>query len=262
MDLELTGSSALITGGSSGIGLACVATLLAEGANVVTCGRNAGTLERSLAAYADAYPGKLVWQTADVRNADQMEAVVNRAIDEFGALDAVVNNAGASRMSTFESTTSDDWLDELTLKIFSVTNTIHAARPHLAQSANAAIVNVNAVLARQPERQLVATSAARAALLNLSKSLATELSVENIRVNSVCVGLIDTGQWTRRYDAVATAETFPDWSQAIADDRGVVLRRFGRADEVAAAIVFLLSRRASYITGTAVEVAGGVSRYV
>ena len=125
-----------------------------------------------------------------------------------------------------------------------------------------AVVNVNAILARQPESRLAATSAARAALLNLTSTLAHDLAADGIRVNSVCLGLVDTGQWRRRYAAATTALDFAGWSAQLAADRGIALGRLGVAEEVAFPIVTLLSPRASYVTGAALDVGGGVARYV
>ncbi len=146
-------------------------------------------------------------------------------------------------------------------------NTVRAASPALADAAaerDAAIVNINAVLARQPEPALVATSAARAGLLNLSRSLATELAP--VRVNSVLLGLIDSGQWTRRYEAAvaggATHQSYDEWAAALADDRGIVLGRLGRSEEVADMVTVLLSPTSSYVTGATLEVSGGVHRHV
>lgn len=262
MDLQLRDRVALVTGGSSGIGLACVERLLREGARVATCGRDADRLDAALEPLAGRFPGSLAWWTADVLVPDQVTDLVARTVDRFGALDHLVNNAGASRVSTFAATSDQDWLDELSLKFFGVVHPVRAALPHLAASAGASVVNLNAVLARQPEPHLVATSAARAGLLNLSKSLAGEFAPQDVRVNSVCVGLIDTGQWKRRYDAAGTDRDFAQWSRDIADDRGIALRRFGTAAEVASAITFLLSPVSAYTTGTVLEVSGGVSRYV
>ncbi|MCF8587604.1 SDR family oxidoreductase [Gordonia liuliyuniae] len=261
MDLQLADRAYLVTGGSSGVGLATVRTLLAEGARIVTCARDGSRLADVVAAAAPDAADRVVTCGADVRNPDDVNAVVAAAVDRFGRLDGLVNNAGGSRMAPRSQTTLDDWRDELDLKFSSVLNTVDAALPHLRHADAAAIVNVNAVLARQPETRLVATSAARAGLLNLSKSLSAELAPD-IRVNSVALGLIDTGQWRRRYDESGQSKSFADWEAEIADDRGVVLGRFGRADEVADMIVMLLSPRASYVTGSCLDVCGGVARYV
>ncbi|MDR2281091.1 MAG: SDR family oxidoreductase [Gordonia sp. (in: high G+C Gram-positive bacteria)] len=261
MDLLLRDRAYLVTGGSSGVGLATARLLLDEGANVITCARDG---DRLAAALGEASPGaqdRVVSVAADVRNRAHVDAVVAAGVERFGRLDGVVNNAGGSRMAPRAETTLDDWRDELDLKFSSVLNTVDAALPHLRSSDGAAIVNVNAVLARQPESRLVATSAARAGLLNLSKSLSQELAPA-VRVNSVALGLIDTGQWRRRYDQSGDPQSFAEWEARIADDRGVALGRFGHADEVAAMILTLLSPRSSYVTGSCLDVCGGVARYV
>lgn len=274
MDLQLTGRTYLVTGGSSGIGLATVGLLLDEGANVATCARDLGRLRAQTDSFGAA--GRLHAAEADVLSPADVRGVVAGAQERFGGLDGVVNNAGGSRMVPRDEATMDDWRAELDLKFSGVLNPVDAALPFLRRSDAAAIVNLNAVLARQPEPRLVTTSAARAGLLNLSKSLALELAPQAIRVNSVALGLVDTGQWRRRYEAdradadstaaastdTAAASTFAEWESRIAADRGIGLGRFGHADEVASMIVTLLSPRSSYITGTTVEIDGGVSRYV
>ncbi len=185
-----------------------------------------------------------------------------RTAREFGVIDGLVNNAGQSRMKGLDDSTAEDWRDELELKFAGVLNPLHAARPYLAASDAASIVNINAVLAKQPETRLITTSAARAGILNLSKSLSAELAADGIRVNSVCLGLVDTGQWARRHTAAESGMTYEDWQAELAADRGVALGRLGRADEVAYAVVALLSPRASYITGTSIDVCGGIGRSI
>ncbi|ROO89072.1 NAD(P)-dependent dehydrogenase (short-subunit alcohol dehydrogenase family) [Actinocorallia herbida] len=266
MELELTGRTALVTGGSSGIGLATVASLLAEGANVATCGRDPERLRTALAPLREQYGDRLYTGTADVTDAETTTAFVASAVAHFGGLDVLVNNAGRSHTSTFKTTTDDAWRAEVDLKFFGVINPTRAALEALRASDAAAIVNLNAVLARQPEPHLVATSAARAGLLNLSTSMAAEFAADGIRVNSVCVGLIDTGQWRRRYDTAVeegrSPGSYDEWARSIAANRRIAAGRFGTAEEVAAAVVFLASPRASYVTGTQLEVSGGVARYV
>ncbi|MGW0906455.1 SDR family oxidoreductase [Streptomyces sp. NPDC002853] len=258
MDLGLSDRTVLVTGGSSGVGLATVRALLDEGARVATCGRDADRLAKAAAGLGGG--DRLLTGVCDVRDADAVRKFTERAADTFGSLDGLVNNAGQSRMKGLDESTADDWRDELELKFAGVLNPLHAARPHLAASDAASVVNVNAVLAKQPEPRLITTSAARAGILNLSKSLAAELAPEGIRVNSVCLGLIDTGQWTRRHAAAESGLSYEDWQAELAADRGIALGRLGRAEEVAYAIVALLSPRASYTTGTSIDVCGGVGR--
>ncbi|RFU87224.1 short chain dehydrogenase [Streptomyces triticagri] len=259
MDLGLADRTVVVTGGSSGVGLATVRALLEEGARVATCGRDA---ERLAKATASLPADRLLTSVCDVRDADAVNAFVQQTADTFGGVDGLVNNAGQSRMKGLDAATADDWRDELELKFAGVLHPLHAARPHLKASDAAAVVNVNAVLAKQPETRLITTSAARAGILNLSKSLSTELAPEGIRVNSVCLGLVDTGQWTRRHAAAASGLDYADWQAELAADRGIALGRLGRAEEVAYAVVTLLSPRASYITGTGIDVCGGVGRSI
>ncbi len=261
MDLQLTGRTVLVTGGSSGVGLATVTGLLDEGANVVTCARRLDVLEKALAD-AGAPQDRVLAAACDVRRGAEVDRLVRAGVDRFGGLDGLVNNAGQSRMLPLSEATLADFADELDLKFASVLNTTGAALSHLQASGIGAVVTVNAVLARQPDPRLVTTSAARAGLLNLTKSMSVEYAPLGIRVNSVCLGLIDTGQWRRRYEANGTELDYTDWERELAADRGVALGRFGTADEVAAMVVTLLSPRASYVTGAALDVCGGVARYV
>ncbi|WP_328948176.1 SDR family oxidoreductase [Streptomyces sp. NBC_00184] len=260
MDLRLKGHRILVTGGSSGVGLATIRMLLEEGARVATCGRRADALAKALDGLAG--PDALYHAPCDVRDEAAVQAFTEAAADHLGGLDGLVNNAGASRMKPFAETTNDDWRDELELKFFGVLNPLNAALPHLRASGHASVVNINAVLAKQPETALMTTSAARAGILNLSTSLSKELAPDGIRVNSVCLGLVDTGQWERRYAASGSPLDYTAWQTALAADRGIALGRLGNADEVAYAVTALLSPRASYITGTTIDVCGGVNRAV
>jgi NAD(P)-dependent dehydrogenase (short-subunit alcohol dehydrogenase family) len=255
MDLGLEGRTVIVTGGSHGIGLATAELLVGEGANVAICGRTESRL-----AEAEATLGTdVLLHAADVRDADAMRQLVDRVVERFGGVDGLVNNAGTGRMSGWNDTADDDWRDELDLKFFGLIHPTRAAEPHLRASGVGAIVNMNAALARQPETHMIATSAARAGALNLTKNLARELAPE-IRVNAILLGLIDSGPWTRRYEAADTDQTYDEWCADLAADRGVPLGRLGRPDEVAPVVATLLSPKAGYTTGALVEVSGGVSR--
>jgi NAD(P)-dependent dehydrogenase (short-subunit alcohol dehydrogenase family) len=268
MNLGFGGRAYLVTGASSGVGLAVTAALLADGASVAACARDGERLERALVGLPRADGARVHAGSVDVLDETAIEDFVTETVADLGRLDGVVNNAGRSLMAPVAATTRDQWRDEFDLKIFSVLNTVSAARDALRASDAPAVVNVNAILSKQPEWRLGATSAARAALLNLTKTLAHDLAP--VRVNSVCLGLIDTGQWRRRYETYAREggtqtgedQTWEEWCAGLAADRGVVLGRLGTAPEAAHPVLSLLSPRASYITGTSIDVGGGNTRYV
>ncbi|TWP34684.1 SDR family oxidoreductase [Leekyejoonella antrihumi] len=258
MDLQLAGKTVLVTGASSGVGLATARMLLAEGARVAGCARDVDRLRSALGGAPD--PVHAV--ACDVLDQAAVTTFVTSTVDRWGGVDAVVCNAGRSLMATLDETSDAQIRDELELKVFGALNVIRAAQPHLAESDDPSVVVVNAILSRQPEPRLAVTSAARAALLNLTRSLTSSLGVDRIRVNSVLLGLIDTGQWSRRYAAADTDLTYAQWAAEIAADRGIVLGRFGAAEEVAFAIVSLLSPLSGYTTGASVDVGGGIARYL
>lgn len=261
MDLHLRGRTVVVTGGSSGIGLATVELLLAEGANVATCARDGDRLAATTEALAARHPGRLLARRADVLSRPDVDDLISAAVTTFGGLDALVCNAGQSRPGTLATLTDDDWRDEVDLKLFSVLHPVRAAQVHLARRGEGAVVVVGAVLARQPEPHLVSTGTARAAQLHLNRALATEMAPA-IRVNTVLIGLVDSGQWRRRWEAEDDGTSFADYTAALAADRGVVLGRVGRPDEVAPTIALLASSCAGYTTGTTIDIAGGVGRYV
>ena len=263
MNLGLENRVAVVTGGSSGIGLAAARLLLGEGARVAICGRDASRLETAKQELMALRGAVVLAQACDVLDRADVERFAQSvAAWSGGKVDLLVNNAGQGRVSTFATTSDDDWRQELELKIFSQTLPIRSFKSLLERSDAAAIVGVNSLLALQPEPHMVATAAARASVQSLLKSLSVEFA-PRIRVNSILLGLVESGQWQRRFEARADeAETRDAWFANLARSKHIPLGRLGRPEEAARAILFLGSPAASYITGASLEISGGVSRHI
>jgi NAD(P)-dependent dehydrogenase (short-subunit alcohol dehydrogenase family) len=263
MDLKLAGRVAVVTGGSSGIGLATVRLLLAEGVRVLSCARGIDALERSAKEMSGLGfdESSLVVHPCDVVNEAAVARLAEVARERFGRVDILVANAGQARVSRFADTRDEDWSAELELKVFSVVRPVRAFLPMLRESDAAAIVIVNSLLARQPEPHMVCTSAARASVQNLAKSLSVELAPQ-IRVNSILLGTVCSGQWERRFREQAKPDqSWEEWLREQAVQRHIPLGRLGQPEQPAAAIAFLASPVSAFTTGASLEVAGGVSRF-
>lgn len=261
MDVGLRDRVAIVTGASAGIGLATSRLLLQEGAAVAMVARGEERLRVAADTLCQETGGRVLALTCDVLNEQAVQRTVQAAADHFGGIDILVNNAGAGRMSTFANTSDEHWREEFEIKFFSVIYPTRAVVPFMRRRGGGRIVNINAILARQPEPYMVATSAVRAGALNLSRSLATELAGDNILVNSVLLGLVESDQWRRRHQQDEPHKSLEQYLVDIATDRKIPLKRLGTPEEVAGPIVFLCSRYATYISGASLEIGGGKNAY-
>ncbi|KVC84803.1 short-chain dehydrogenase [Burkholderia ubonensis] len=264
IQIDLTGQVAVVTGGSSGIGLATAERFLQAGASVAICGRDGERLARAEAGLHAKYPGaQLLAERCNVLDESDVAGFAQAVHARFGRADMLINNAGQGRVSTFADTTDDAWRDELELKYFSIIRPTRAFLPMLRAAAAPSITCVNSLLALQPEPHMVATSSARAGVLSLVKSLANELAPQRIRVNSILIGIVESGQWRRRYEAQAqSGESWEAWTGALARRKNIPLNRFGRPDEAAWALFYLATHLSSYTTGSHIDVSGGFARHV
>jgi 3-oxoacyl-[acyl-carrier protein] reductase len=253
MDLGLEGRSAIITGASRGLGLAIAQAFAGEGARLTICARGAEALEQA-AEDLRGRGAEVLTVALDVTEADAAERVTAAAIERFGGIDVLVNNAGGTARGTLDAA----WVGSFELNVLSALRLCEAARPHLARSASeggpGAIVNVSSIYGRE-SGGAAQYNATKSAQIAMSKALAREWIAEGIRVNNIAPGSIafEGGSWGRRL--VEEPERMAEFVA-----REIPGGRFGRPEEIGAVVAFLASTRASWVVGATINVDGGQSR--
>ena len=252
MDLELKDRAFLITGGTDGLGLALAKKLVGEGARVAVCGRDAARLEQA----QQLLGSESLCIKADVTKESDLDSFIDAALSTFGGLDGAVNNAGKSAGTPVATSDEGMWREDYELKVLSAVHVSRRVLPAL-ETSQGAIVNVLAIMARTPGANSTPTTASRAAGLALTKAMSNEVGPLGVRVNAILIGLIESGQWVRK--AAEAGITVEEFMTNMAKGSKIPLGRMGRAEEFADLASFLLSPRASYITGVGINIDGGLS---
>ncbi len=260
MQISLEGRSAIITGGSKGLGLAIATRMAASGANVAILARDPETLETARGTIAQTAQGKVAAFSCDVRRAEDITRAHQAVLEAFGTVDILVNNAGTSRTAPFETVTDEIWQEDLDLKLFAAIRLTRLVWPQMKQNCWGRVINVLNIGAKAPRPGSAPTAVSRAAGMALTKVLAGEGAPHNVLVNALLVGLIVSDQWVRRHRAQGANVPFEDFTRDLA--KGVPMGRMGTAEEFANVACFLASDAASYVTGTALNVDGGSSPVV
>ena len=260
MEVRLDGRSAIVTGGSKGLGLAIAEEYFASGANVAILARDGATLADAKALIQKDAKGKVLAISCDVSKAGPIEAACKQANSEFGKVDIFVNNAGQSTRGPSEIITDEQWQADLDLKLFAQIRFCRILMPQMKQRKWGRIISVLNIGAKAPGADSAPTSVSRAAQMALTKAMSMEGAPHNVLVNSLHVGVIVSDQIKRRYDRERPNVSFEEFvAQA---GKGVPMGRMGRAEEFAAVATFLASDAASYVTGCAINVDGGRSPVV
>lgn len=257
MNLGLSGKAALVTGGSDGIGRATAHRLAAEGASVAICARREDHLREAAASICEATGAKIYAMPGDVSAPGEIESMVERAVSSLGRLDILVNNAGKSAAGHVDAVTEDVWREDLDLKLMAAVAGARAAAVHMRRVGGGRIINITTPAGKAPRGGSVPTSVSRAAGLALTKAMSLDYAPDLITVNTVCIGLIKSAQHERWWQESGRDLTLEEWYEEMGS--GVPLGRVGEAAEAADLIAFLVSDRAAYITGTAVNMDGGMS---
>jgi NAD(P)-dependent dehydrogenase (short-subunit alcohol dehydrogenase family) len=258
MDLGLKGKVALITGASQGLGWAMARRLADEGMAIAVAARTADKLQ-TLAREIEKGGGQCLAFPADLRRPEAPGEFAAAAEKHFGRIDLVVNNAGATARGDFIQLTEEQWQDGFALKFFGAMRLCRAAWPSLA-AHRGSIVNIAGVGGRTGSADFTIGGPVNAALLNLTKCLADRGMKDGVRVNALNPGYIQTDRLIRRIEHLAAERKIPleQAKKLIAEEAG--LSRFGEPDEIASAVAFLASERASYIQGAIFDVDGGLTR--
>ena len=258
MDMGIKGKSALVTGGSRGIGSETARQFLEEGVRVTICGRNAQTLERTRAELAKATGGEIHAVVADMTKEADIARLVEAAKQRFGTVDILVNNAGQMYSGRFAVLNDAGLKEQLETKLFGFMRAIRLVYPLMTAQRWGRIVNIIGGAGKEPDPYMFGSGITNSALLNITKSLSTEFGADNVLVNAVCPGWVDTNLWQRNAQGLAAeldAQSEEEARKLAA--RKNSLNRFGKPQELANAIVFLCSERASYITGVSLNLDGG-----
>jgi 3-oxoacyl-[acyl-carrier protein] reductase len=258
MNFGLKDRVVIVAASSDGIALAAAEKFAAEGAKIAMCSRNETNLHAAAAGIRERYSADVFAIPVDVTNGAAVESFVRQVAGQFGGVDVCVTNAGGPPARMFLSTTKVEWQNAFDLNLMSTVYFARAVIPLMQVNRWGRIVTITSVAVRQPIGDLIYSNTVRAGVLGLVKSLSNEFGKDGITVNNVAPGFTATARLQdlvkkRAADARVSVE---DFAQRLGED--AALKRVGRPEEVADAIVWLASDRASYITGQTLLVDGGL----
>jgi 3-oxoacyl-[acyl-carrier protein] reductase len=262
VDLGFAGKVALVTGASRGLGKAVADLLASEGASVVIAARDPKALETAAGEIRERSRADVLFQATDVTLEDQVSTLVDRVIETFGRIDVLVANAGGPPASRFETTELSDWKSGIDLGLLSTILLCRAVVPRMRERRSGRIVAVTSISVKQPVDGLILSNTARAGVVGLMKTLSNELGPFGIGVNVVCPGytktdrLVDLASRMSRQEGVPKDAIYARWTSQIP------MGRLGEPSEFASVVAFLCSERASYVTGTCIQVDGGAVKGV
>ncbi|BCL34227.1 SDR family oxidoreductase [Nostoc sp. MS1] len=259
LELNLTGKTAIVTGGSAGIGLAIAKALYSEGVNVAIAARNPERLENAVSAIQSLpTPGaKVISINADLTQAESVNQVVSTTLAQFGQIDILINNAGSARAGSFLELSDDVFLDTWNLKLLGYIRLVKAVVPHQKDRRDGRIVNIIGGAGRTPRPSFLPGGTTNAALLNFTRGISKELAEYNIRINAISPGATATERAEHLAEQNAQARGITVEQAKAETLQSIPLKRIAQPEEIAALALFLVSDLAASITGAEILVDGG-----
>jgi NAD(P)-dependent dehydrogenase (short-subunit alcohol dehydrogenase family) len=258
MEISLKGRSAIVTGGSKGIGFAIAKRFASDGADLAIVARGRETLDEAVKTIKASAQGRVIGVQADVGVAADIQRGYDEVMKAFGKVDIVVNNAGTSRNGAFEKLTDEILQKDLEDKLFAAVRMIRLVAPQMKERRWGRIINVLNIGAKAARPNSMPTSVSRAAGMAMTKALSHEFAPFNVLVNAMLVGFIEADQHVQ----AAKRANVPLADYVKEREKEIPLGRIGKAEEFANLACFLVSDAGSYITGTATNVDGGRSPVV
>jgi 3-oxoacyl-[acyl-carrier protein] reductase len=262
MDLGLKGKVAFVAAASKGLGRAVAEELAVEGASLVMCARNEETLSLASQQIAAASGVTVLPVVADVTNAEDISRAVQAGIQKFGRIDILVTNAGGPPAGRFEDLSREMWEQATHLTLHSVLELTRAVLPGMKQQQWGRILNITSITVKQPVENLMLSNSLRAAVTGFARTLANEVATHGITVNNILPGYTRTERVEELAQAAAIREKISPAEANAQWEAEIPMKRLGEPREFAALAAFLVSERASYITGTSIPVDGGWIRSI
>jgi 3-oxoacyl-[acyl-carrier protein] reductase len=257
MDLGLKNKVALVAASSQGLGRAVAEELAAEGASLVLCSRDAKTLTETAASIADKTNAHVLAVPADVTKIDDIKRVVDSGIERFGRIDILVTNAGGPPAGRFDQLTREQWDDAIRLTLLSAVELARQVLPGMKERRWGRIINITSIAVKQPVENLLLSNSLRAGLTGFARTLANEIAADGITVNNVLPGYTRTERLEELAHMMAEQQGISENEFRARWEKEIPMGRLGEPREFAALVTFLASERASYITGTSIQVDGG-----
>ncbi|MGF7160891.1 3-oxoacyl-[acyl-carrier protein] reductase [Rhodoligotrophos appendicifer] len=258
MDLGIKDRVAIVTGGSRGIGYETAKEFLKAGVKVMTCSRHGDEAAKACKDLQAETGGEIRSLQADMTNAEESLRIVKETVAAFGTVDILVNNAGTMYSGRFDEMTEEGLHNQLETKLFGWMRMIREVFPIMRDKRWGRIVSLIGGAGKEPDPYMFGSGMTNSALLNMTKSLSTEFGPHNVLVNAICPGWVATDLWKRNAGGLQKelGATSEEEARKLATRKNA-LGRFGKPEELAGAIAFLCSERASYITGVSLNTDGG-----